>query len=63
LLHEQKKVPDAQGDLTQLINSVLTAIKAISSAVRKAGIAKLFGIAGTTNVQGEEVKKIGCFVQ
>ncbi|CAD6996805.1 unnamed protein product [Ceratitis capitata] len=33
-------------------------IKAIASAVRKAGIAKLHGIAGDINVQGEEVKKL-----
>lgn len=58
VLGEQKKVPSATGDLTQLLNSLQTAIKAVSSAVRKAGITKLFGIAGSTNVQGEEVKKL-----
>jgi fructose-1,6-bisphosphatase I len=58
VLAEQRKTPGATGDLTQLLNCILTAIKAISSAVRKAGIAKLHGIAGTTNVQGEEVKKL-----
>merc|ERR1712200_378922 len=31
---------------------------AVSAAVRKAGISNLFGIAGNTNVQGEEVKKL-----
>lgn len=41
VLAEQRKVPGATGDLTQLINSISTAIKAISSSVRKAGIAKL----------------------
>lgn len=58
LLAEQRKVPTATGDLTQLVVSIQTAVKAISSAVRKAGIAKLFGIAGEVNVQGEEVKKL-----
>ncbi|XP_069679965.1 fructose-1,6-bisphosphatase 1 isoform X1 [Periplaneta americana] len=58
VLAEQKKVPTATGDLTQLLNSIQTAVKAVSSAVRKAGIAKLYGIAGTQNVQGEEVKKL-----
>ncbi|KAL0588619.1 Fructose-1,6-bisphosphatase isozyme 2 [Plecturocebus cupreus] len=37
---------------------MLTAIKAISSAVRKAGLAHLFGIAGSVNVTGDEVKKL-----
>lgn len=58
VLAEQKKVPSATGDLTQLLTSIQTAVKAVSSAVRKAGIAHLYGISGTTNVQGEEVKKL-----
>uniref|UniRef100_A0A914VVG9 fructose-bisphosphatase n=1 Tax=Plectus sambesii TaxID=2011161 RepID=A0A914VVG9_9BILA len=58
VLQEQRKYPDATGDLTNLLTSLLTAVKAISSAVRKAGLAQLYGIAGTTNVQEEEVKKL-----
>ncbi|CAG0925536.1 unnamed protein product, partial [Notodromas monacha] len=57
-LAEQTKVPGATGDLTQLLVSIQTAVKAISSAVRKAGISQLFGVAGDINVQGEEVKKL-----
>lgn len=41
VLAEQKKVPSATGDLTQLLTSIQTAVKAVSSAVRKAGIAHL----------------------
>jgi fructose-1,6-bisphosphatase I len=40
-LAEQRKVPGATGDLTQLLVSIQTAVKAISSAVRKAGISQL----------------------
>lgn len=58
LLAEQRKVPGATGDLTQLMNAILTAVKAISSHVRRAGITHLFGIDGSTNIQGEEVKKL-----
>ncbi|CAH4022902.1 unnamed protein product [Pieris brassicae] len=58
VLAQQRTVPGATGDLTQLLNSIQTAVKAIQSAVRKAGIAKLHGISGNTNVQGEEVKKL-----
>ncbi|XP_074598023.1 fructose-1,6-bisphosphatase isoform X2 [Brevipalpus obovatus] len=58
VIQEQRRSPNATGELTTLLNSLLTAIKAISSAVRKAGVAKLYGIAGATNVQGEEVKKL-----
>nr|XP_005995577.1 PREDICTED: fructose-1,6-bisphosphatase 1 [Latimeria chalumnae] len=46
------------GELTQLLNSLCTAVKAISSAVRKAGIANLYGISGSTNVTGDQVKKL-----
>lgn len=58
VLQEQKRYPEATGDLTNLLTSLLTAVKAISSAVRKAGLAQLYGLAGDTNVQGEEVKKL-----
>ncbi|KAL0870429.1 hypothetical protein ABMA27_005430 [Loxostege sticticalis] len=58
VLAQQRTAPSATGDLTQLLNSIQTAVKAIQSAVRKAGIAKLHGISGNTNVQGEEVKKL-----
>ena len=46
------------GDLTQLLASIQSACKAVSTAVRRAGISNLFGAAGNTNVQGEEVKKL-----
>lgn len=59
ILHEQKKfAPGGTGDLTQLLVSIQSAVKAVSSAVRRAGIDNLFGVAGNTNVQGEEVKKL-----
>ncbi|XP_076125907.1 fructose-1,6-bisphosphatase isozyme 2 [Alosa pseudoharengus] len=53
-----RKAKGSTGELTQLINSMLTAIKAISCAVRKAGLVHLQGIAGKTNVTGDEVKKL-----
>ncbi|KAK7111299.1 fructose-1,6-bisphosphatase 1-like isoform X2 [Littorina saxatilis] len=58
VLQEQRKHPEATGDLTQLLNAILTAVKAVSSAVRKAGIHHLYGIAGSTNVTGDQVKKL-----
>jgi len=42
LLAEQRKFPEATGDLTQLMNAILTAVKAISSAVRRAGFSQLY---------------------
>merc|ERR1711963_1030309 len=59
ILAEQKKhAKGGTGDLTQLLSSLQSAIKGVSTAVRRAGISQLFGAAGDTNVQGEEVKKL-----
>lgn len=47
------------GELNQLLSALCTAVKAISSAVRKAGIANLYGLSGNKiNVTGDEVKKL-----
>ena len=54
VLAEQRR-HHGSGDLSQLLTSIQSAVKAISAAVRRAGIAQLFGAAGDTNVQGEEV--------
>lgn len=58
LIGEQRKYPTATGELTNLLNAIQTAIKSVSSAVRKAGMINLFGLANTVNVQGEDVKKL-----
>lgn len=41
ILREQKKHPYATGELTMLMMGIQTAVKSISNAVRKAGIASL----------------------
>ncbi len=41
VLEQKKKYPGASGELTILLNTLLTAIKGCAAAVRKAGIAKL----------------------
>ncbi|XP_077537510.1 fructose-1,6-bisphosphatase 1-like [Haemaphysalis longicornis] len=58
VLAEQRKVPGATGDLTQLLTSIQCAIKGVAAAVRRAGIANLYGMVGHTNVQGEEQKTL-----
>jgi len=59
ILKEQRQhAPTGAGDLTQLLASIQTAVKATAAAVRRAGISNLFGAAGDVNVQGEEVKKL-----
>ncbi|XP_028980290.1 fructose-1,6-bisphosphatase 1a [Esox lucius] len=55
---EEGRKAKGTGELTTLLNSICTAVKAISTAVRKAGIANLYGIAGSTNITGDQVKKL-----
>ncbi|CAF1125597.1 unnamed protein product [Adineta steineri] len=58
VLEQKKKYPGATGELTILLNTLLTAIKACAAAVRKAGIAKLYGLAGSSNTTGDDQKKL-----
>ena len=45
-------------DLTILLNAIQTSCKLISRSVRKAGIANLYGAAGTENATGDSQKKL-----
>eukprot|EP00271_Cylindrocystis_brebissonii_P011463 TRINITY_DN291_c0_g1_i1.p1 TRINITY_DN291_c0_g1~~TRINITY_DN291_c0_g1_i1.p1 ORF type:complete len:316 (-),score=55.93 TRINITY_DN291_c0_g1_i1:1219-2166(-) len=58
VLNEQSRFPEARGDLTILLSNIVLGCKFVSSAVNKAGLAKLLGLAGETNVQGEDQKKL-----
>lgn len=50
------KTKDA--DLVLLLNAIGTACKLVSRSVRKAGIAGLYGAAGSANVTGDDQKKL-----
>ncbi|KAK5602578.1 Fructose-1,6-bisphosphatase isozyme 2, partial [Crenichthys baileyi] len=58
IIETGRQAKGATGEMTQLLTAMLTAIKAISSAVRKAGLAHLQGMAGSVNVTGDDVKKL-----
>ncbi|XP_057434327.1 fructose-1,6-bisphosphatase, cytosolic-like [Lotus japonicus] len=58
VLTEQSRYPESRGDLTILLSHIVLGCKFVCSAVNKAGLAKLLGLAGETNVQGEEQKKL-----
>ena len=45
-------------DLTLLLGSIATACKLVSRSIRKAGIAGLFGVAGSSNATGDDQKKL-----
>ena len=50
---------DIEGaELVSLLVTIQSIVKGISSAVRRAGVSKLFGAQGSVNVQGEEQQKL-----
>jgi len=55
---EQLKNKDATGDMTILLNSIQLGCKFVATTVRKAGLIHLTGLAGSSNVQGEDQKKL-----
>lgn len=57
-IHDQAKYEDAKGDMTLLLTSIQLGCKFVATAVRKAGLANLTGLAGNVNVQGEQQKKL-----
>ncbi|KAK9829434.1 hypothetical protein WJX72_005853 [[Myrmecia] bisecta] len=59
ILNQQHlKAPQARGHLSILLNAIAVSCKFVESAVRKAGLAGLLGMAGSSNVQGEDQKKL-----
>lgn len=58
MIEEQRRVPGATGDFTDLLNDVATACKVIGHAVRMGPLSGSLGVAGTTNVQGEAQKTL-----
>ncbi|KAK8548967.1 hypothetical protein V6N12_061868 [Hibiscus sabdariffa] len=58
VLNEQSKYPESRGDFTILLSHIVLGCKFVCTSVNKAGLAKLIGLAGETNIQGEEQKKL-----
>jgi fructose-1,6-bisphosphatase I len=50
--------PAATGAFTSLLNQIGLAAKVVTAKVRRAGLARLLGYTGQTNVQGEQVQKL-----
>jgi len=61
IIRKQTEFPFARGDLSRLLRDLGLAAKIVNREVNKAGLVDILGSAGTTNVQGEEVKKLDVF--
>jgi fructose-1,6-bisphosphatase I len=60
-LQQLRDFPLATGELSSLLRDIGLAAKRINVEVNKAGLVDILGDYGTTNVQGEEVKKLDIF--
>jgi len=63
ILMEQASLPDATGELTQLLYDIALAGKLIASRTTRAGLEDILGAAGRENVQGEQVQKLDVYAQ
>jgi len=61
VIRKQTEYPEARGDLSRLLRDLGLAAKVVNREVNKAGLVDILGSAGTTNVQGEEVKKLDVY--
>ena len=60
-LQQLRNFPKATGELSRLLRDIGLAAKRINVEVNKAGLVDILGDHGTTNVQGEEVKKLDIY--
>ncbi|MEO6695562.1 MAG: class 1 fructose-bisphosphatase [Ignavibacteria bacterium] len=61
IVEEERKFPEATGQLSDLLADIALACKVISLEVNRAGLIDLLGFTGEENVQGEQVKKLDVF--
>src|SRR5947208_9047785 len=60
-IQQLREFPQATGELSRLLRDIGLAAKRINVEVNKAGLVDILGDAGTTNVQGEAVKKLDIY--
>jgi fructose-1,6-bisphosphatase I len=60
-LQQLRDFPQATGELSMLLRDIGLAAKRVNVEVNKAGLVDILGDAGSTNVQGEDVKKLDVF--
>ena len=58
IYEEERKYPQATGELSDLLHDLSLAAKVISLEVNKAGLVDILGFTGDENIQGEQVKKL-----
>ena len=60
-IQQLRNFPNATGELSGLLRDMGLAAKRVNVEVNKAGLVDILGDAGSTNIQGEDVKKLDVF--
>lgn len=58
---ERNLHPEATGEFTNLLNDLQLAIRILSRDVRRAGLNDILGITHSTNIHGEQVRKLDAY--
>jgi fructose-1,6-bisphosphatase I len=61
IIDQERKYPEATGELSDLLADIALACKLISLEVNRAGLIDILGFTGNKNVHGEIVKKLDVF--
>ena len=61
IIERQADFPYAKGELSRLLRDIGIATKVVNREVNKAGLVDILGEYGTTNIQGESVKKLDVY--
>ncbi len=61
IMEQERRHPEATGELSNLLYDIALGAKIIASAVRRAGLINILGSAQAVNVQGEEQQKLDVF--
>ena len=61
IIEQERRFPEATGELSNLLYDICLAAKIISRHVRRAGLSDILGDEGTVNVQGELQQKLDVF--
>ena len=61
IIEQERKFPNATGQLSDLLADIALACKFISLEVNRAGLIDILGFTGNQNVHGETVKKLDVY--
>lgn len=61
IIERQADFPYAKGELSRLLRDIGIASKIVNREINKAGLADILGDEGSTNIQGEEQKKLDVY--